>query len=120
MIQTIDLAGFLMLGLLGGFGHCVGMCSPFVLFVSRRYAPPDAARGTNPAEARRRAFIAQLWYTAGRILTYVALGALGMRESDLDRAADLATTSPYWNPRAIDRAGIRKLLDDAFHGRRPG
>ncbi|KAB2855452.1 MAG: maleylacetate reductase, partial [Bauldia sp.] len=25
----------------------------------------------------------------------------------------------YWNPRPIDRAGIRALLDDAWHGRRP-
>ena len=67
MIQTIDLLGFLTLGLLGGFGHCVGMCSPFVLFVSRRYAPEGG---------RRAAFAAQLWYSAGRILTYAMLGAL--------------------------------------------
>ena len=43
MIQTIDLLGFLTLGVLGGFGHCVGMCSPFVLFISRRYGPPEGA-----------------------------------------------------------------------------
>jgi hypothetical protein len=68
VIQTIDLLGFLMLGLLGGFGHCVGMCSPFVLFVSRRYVAPEAGRG--------KAFAAQLWYTAGRVVTYAGLGAL--------------------------------------------
>ena len=68
MIQTIDLLGFLTLGLLGGFGHCVGMCSPFVLFVSRRYG--------RPAGGRRTAFAAQLWYTAGRIVTYAVLGAV--------------------------------------------
>jgi uncharacterized protein len=66
--QTIDLLGFLTLGLLGSFGHCVGMCSPFVLFVSRRYAAPGAGR--------RAAFVAQGWYTAGRIVTYAVLGAL--------------------------------------------
>ncbi len=49
----------------------------------------------------------------------VALAELGMPEADLDRAAELAVTSPYWNPRPIDQPGIRKLLDDAFHGRRP-
>ena len=68
MIQTIDLVGFLTLGLLGGFGHCVGMCSPFVLFVSRRYVPAGAGRSA--------AFIAQSWYTAGRVVTYVSLGAV--------------------------------------------
>jgi uncharacterized protein len=67
VIQTIDLLGFLTLGLLGGFGHCVGMCSPFVLFVSRRYVAPDGGRSA--------AFAAQGWYTAGRIVTYAALGA---------------------------------------------
>ena len=68
MIEKLDLLGFLTLGLVGGFGHCVGMCSPFVLFVSRRYAAPDAGRGA--------AFRAQLWYTLGRVVTYVLLGAL--------------------------------------------
>jgi sulfite exporter TauE/SafE len=67
VIQTIDLLGFLTLGLLGGFGHCVGMCSPFVLFVSRRYVPPDGARSA--------AITAQMWYTLGRVTTYAALGA---------------------------------------------
>ncbi len=67
MIQTIDLLGFLTLGLLIGFGHCVGMCSPFVLFVSRRYVKPDAGRSA--------VLSAQAWYTAGRIVTYAVLGA---------------------------------------------
>jgi len=68
MIQAVDLLGFLALGLLGSVGHCVGMCSPFVLFVSRRYGRPEGGR--------RTAFAAQLWYTAGRIVTYAVLGAL--------------------------------------------
>ena len=68
MIEQVGLLGFLTLGLLGGFGHCVGMCSPFVLFVSRRYAAPGAGRGA--------ALRAQLWYTVGRVVTYVLLGAL--------------------------------------------
>ena len=49
----------------------------------------------------------------------VALKDLGMPESGLDRAADLAVANPYWNPRPIERSAIRALLDDAFHGRRP-
>jgi maleylacetate reductase len=27
--------------------------------------------------------------------------------------------APYPNPRPVTRAGVRALLDDAFHGRRP-
>ena len=49
----------------------------------------------------------------------IALKDLGMQEAGLDRAAELAVASPYWNPRPIDHAGIRRLLDDAFRGRRP-
>jgi hypothetical protein len=28
-------------------------------------------------------------------------------------------TAPYFNPRPIDRGGIRALLDDAYYGHRP-
>jgi maleylacetate reductase len=49
----------------------------------------------------------------------LALKDIGMKEAELDRAAELATTAPYFNPRPIDRQGIRALLDNAFSGRRP-
>ena len=49
----------------------------------------------------------------------LALKDIGMPETGLDRAAELATQQPYFNPRPIERAGIRALLDAAFHGRRP-
>ena len=76
MIQTLDLIGFLTLGLLGGFGHCVGMCAPFVMFVSRQYGRADTgSAATSLSGARRAALLAQLWYTAGRVTTYACLGA---------------------------------------------
>jgi len=49
----------------------------------------------------------------------LALRDIGMPETGLDRAAELATQRPYFNPRPVERAGIRALLDAAFHGRRP-
>jgi maleylacetate reductase len=49
----------------------------------------------------------------------VALKDLGMSESDLDRAADIASANPYWNPRPIDRAALRTTLQDAYDGVRP-
>ncbi len=49
----------------------------------------------------------------------LALKDIGMQESDLDKAADIATKNPYYNPRPIERRLIRKLLDDAYFGRRP-
>jgi maleylacetate reductase len=49
----------------------------------------------------------------------LTLKELGMPEDGLDKAADLAAVNPYANPIPIERNAIRKLLDDAFHGRRP-
>jgi len=63
---------------------------------------------------------AGLFDLARSLGTPLALKDIGMPESELDRAADIAVKSPYYNPRPIDRAAIRKLLDDAWHGRRPG
>ena len=56
---------------------------------------------------------------ARRLDAPASLAALGLREADLDRAADLATQSPYWNPRPLDRGALRALLDDAYRGRPP-
>ncbi|OJF92333.1 maleylacetate reductase [Pararhizobium antarcticum] len=60
-----------------------------------------------------------LWDFAKGIGAPMALKDLGLSEADLDRAAAIATENPYWNPRPIDRASIRALLQDAFEGRRP-
>jgi maleylacetate reductase len=49
----------------------------------------------------------------------LTLKELGFRQADLDRAAEIATQNPYWNPRPFDRAAIRVLLQDAWEGRRP-
>ncbi|KAL4784590.1 hypothetical protein BJX76DRAFT_347715 [Aspergillus varians] len=34
----------------------------------------------------------------------------GMKEEDIDKAADIAVGNPYWNPREIERAPIRELI----------
>lgn len=82
MLETLDLAGFLVLGLLGGFGHCVGMCMPFVLFVGRRFAGPEATRG--------QALRVQLLYTVGRIATYTGMGiAAGAVGSAVEMAGSM-------------------------------
>lgn len=73
--------------------------------VERGLGAPNAAQG-----------VYDLMKTLGAPL---ALKDIGMKEAELDRAAELATTGPYFNPRPIDRQGIRALLDNAFFGRRP-
>jgi maleylacetate reductase len=49
----------------------------------------------------------------------LSLRELGMPESGLDKAADVAVANPYPNPRPLERGAIRQLLDDAYHGKRP-
>jgi alcohol dehydrogenase class IV len=49
----------------------------------------------------------------------VALRDIGMKEQDLERACDIALQNQYPNPRALERAAIRQLLQDAYEGRRP-
>lgn len=49
----------------------------------------------------------------------VALRELGLRETDLDRACDLALTHQYPNPRPLEKAPLRELLQRAYEGQRP-
>lgn len=49
----------------------------------------------------------------------LALRDLGLRETDLDRAAELATSKPYPNPRPVTREDIRALLQAAWAGSTP-
>ncbi|OTA54197.1 maleylacetate reductase [Hypoxylon sp. EC38] len=44
------------------------------------------------------------------------LKALGMKEGDIDKAADIAVSNPYWNPRPIERGPLRELIRRAWAG----
>jgi alcohol dehydrogenase class IV len=47
------------------------------------------------------------------------LAEIGMRESGIDRAADLAVQNAYANPRPVDRASVRELITAAYRGDAP-
>ena len=40
----------------------------------------------------------------------------GMKEEDINKAADIAASNPYWNPRAIEREPIRELIRRVWAG----
>lgn len=68
-------------GLLGSFGHCVGMCGPLV---------GSLALVTGPLGARR-SLAGQLAYHAGRVTTYGAVGAaMGLTGAFVNVAGRLA------------------------------
>lgn len=63
-----------------------------------------------------------LFELAKRLGAPTSLKQLGMRAEDLDLAADLAVSNPYWNPRPFgpaEKSEIRGLLQDAFDGAKP-
>lgn len=77
--------------------------------VARALGAGDAPEAAAPA----------LYDLAGAVGAVRSLAALGMPADGLDRAADLAVASPYWNPRPLERAAIRELLERAHAGARP-
>ena len=72
------------------------------------------ARALNVADAAQG-----LFELARGVGAKQALRDLGMPESGIDTAADLAVKSPYWNPQPIDRAAIRGLIARAWAGEPP-
>ena len=93
---------------------------PHATDFNRHHAPQAMAaigRALNvPAEQAAGA----LYDLAVAIKAPVALKDIGMTEADLDKAADIATTNPYYNPRPVDRDNVRQLLENAYQGIRPG
>ncbi len=61
-----------------------------------------------------------LYDLAKKLGAPLSLKELGMPEDGIERAAKLATENPYYNPRPVEYAGVKRLLEDAWHGRRPG
>ncbi len=78
-------------------------------------AAPDAmtrvARALGARSAARAVFD-----LARRHGAPTSLAAIGMPAAGLDRAADLAASTPYPNPRPLERAALRVLLQRAYEG----
>jgi len=95
-LSALSLWGAFLLGLAGGFGHCLAMCGPFVAAAS---LADGAACGAGSSGARRSG-IFQLAYHVGRLGTYALLGALlGL----LGEAGALATLGGPFSPTGITR-----------------
>jgi uncharacterized protein len=55
-------------GLLGGFGHCIGMCGPIVAALTWKQPSSDAGR--------KGLWARQFMYHTGRVMTYTLVGAV--------------------------------------------
>lgn len=83
-----------------------------------REAAPEALRIV--ADALGATDAAQgIYDLAARLHARLSLRELGMPLEGIEKAATLATQSPYRNPRPVEYDGVVKLLGDAWHGIRP-
>lgn len=90
---------------------------PHALAYNAAQAPQAMARiaraiGSDDAAAGLQALALRLGAPA-------TLRDIGMPAQGLDRAADLAAAAPYPNPRPLDRAALRALLQRAYDGAAP-
>jgi maleylacetate reductase len=83
-----------------------------------REAAPQAMKAIAQALGTKDAALG-LYDLAKRLGAPLALKDIGMPEDGLDRAAQLACDSPYRNPRPVDFAAVRQLLENAYQGKRP-
>lgn len=91
--------------------HAVAFNEPSIPEVMDRVA---GALGSESAAAG-------LFGLAERIGAPTALKDIGMKEENLDEAVSLVLEkAPEDNPRPVDQAGIRAILEGAYAGRRPG
>jgi maleylacetate reductase len=90
---------------------------PHVLAYNAAAAPEalDALRDTLGTDDPARF----LWELAGTLGAPRSLRDLGLRDADVDHAADLATRAPYANPAPVTRDGVRALLRRAMDGEPP-
>lgn len=92
---------------------------PHALAYNAAHAPQAMARIGRALGVDAREVPAALQSLAARHGAPTALRTLGMPEGGLDRAADLAVTTPYPNPRPLERGPLRALLQRAFDGAPP-
>lgn len=95
---------------------------PHTLAYNAAHAPDAMSRaaralGLQPSQgAQVPATLYRLMVDSGAPLS---LQSLGMPLDGLDRVAEIAVQNPYPNPRALDRAALRAMLQQAYDGTEP-
>jgi alcohol dehydrogenase class IV len=106
---------------LGGFGLPHAETHSIVLPHAMRYnrdAAPEAMRRIEKSVEKKDAPGA-VWDLEQGLDISMKLSDIGMKEADIERAARIATESPYPNPRKVEYGPVLELLRAAYEGRRP-
>jgi alcohol dehydrogenase class IV len=105
---------------LGGFGLPHAETHSVILPHALRYnsvakeAMRRIARGMHVDDAP-----GGIWELEQRLGLPMRLADIGMKEADLERAAHIAVQAPYPNPRKVEFAPVRELLQNAYEGKKP-
>jgi maleylacetate reductase len=93
--------------------HAVAFNEPAIPEVMERVAGALGEWGKNGAATG-------LYDLTERIKAPITLKDIGMKEENLDQAVGLVLAAvPEDNPRPMDEAGVRNILENAYAGRRP-
>jgi maleylacetate reductase len=92
---------------------------PHAVAYNARHAPQAMASIARALGQDRADAPAGLYALAQRHGAPLSLQAIGMPADGLDRAAELAVQNAYPNPRPLERAALRALLQRAFEGAAP-
>jgi sulfite exporter TauE/SafE len=69
--MDLELLAVFLIGFLGGFGHCIGMCGGFVMTYTLKIQGTDQS-----TLSKWQILYPHLLYNSGRVLTYVILGEI--------------------------------------------
>ena len=92
---------------------------PHATHYNRDHAPQAMAALARALACPVEAVAGRLYDLAKEHGAPTSLAELGFKAEDLDRAVELATRNPYYNPRPVTPAGIRNVLENALVGNRP-
>jgi len=67
-MEAVDIVSIVTIAFLGSFGHCIGMCGGIIIAYSSTKIDDDWNK--------QKQGLAHILYSAGRIFTYVILGAI--------------------------------------------
>ncbi|MGG0717005.1 maleylacetate reductase [Robertmurraya massiliosenegalensis] len=92
---------------------------PYVTEYNSNYAPAAMEAIGRALNVDAENAGASLYDLATNLGIPISLEKIGMKEENLNEAAELATQNPYYNPRPVNQESIRALLQCAFEGIRP-
>ncbi|MCG7335224.1 maleylacetate reductase [Sporosarcina sp. ACRSM] len=93
---------------------------PYVIAYNAKYAPSAVQAISKSIGIDRDDVAGTLFDLIKSFGVKTSLAEIGMRENDLDEAAEFVIRNPYYNPRPVDQKSIRILLENAYTGARPG